>query len=61
MLISEETYQVLVERGYDSVNEYLEELEEDSGQDYTSVMMLAVMLGEYELFDGLVSCLEDFS
>lgn len=60
MLISEETYQVLLERGYDSVKDYLEELSDECGQPYSTVLMMAVLLGEEELFDGLVTSLEDF-
>ena len=59
MFISEKTYQVLLERGYDSVKDYLEELSDDYGQPYLPVLMLAVLLGEEELFDGLVTSLED--
>ena len=60
MFISEETYQVLTERGYDSVEDYLEELSDECEQPYSTVLMLAILLGEGELFDGLVTSLEDF-
>ena len=58
-MISTETMQVLEERGFDSVDEYLEDLADETGHDIESVHMLYSMLGETELFDGLVTSLQD--
>ena len=59
MKMSKETLQVLKEKGYDSLDEYLGELSEDSGVDIEAVYMAADVLGETELFDGLVSMIGD--
>ena len=59
MKMSKETLQVLKEKGYDSLDEYLGELSEDSGVDIEAVYMVADVLGETELFDGLVSMIGD--
>lgn len=58
-MISTETMQVLEERGFDSVDEYLEDLADETGHDIETVYMLYSMLGETELFDGLVTSLQD--
>lgn len=59
MKISKETLQVLEEKGYNSLDEYLETLSEDAGADIETIYMMADLLGETELFDGLVSMIED--
>lgn len=59
MKLSKETLQILKEKGYDSLDEYLGELSEDCDVDIEAVYMAADLLGETELFDGLVSSLGD--
>lgn len=59
MKYSNETLQILKENGYENLNEYLENLSEDTGADIETVYMMADLLGESELFDGLVSSLGD--
>lgn len=59
MKLSKETRQILKEKGYNSLDEYLGELSEDTGADIEAVYMAADLLGENELFDGLVSMVED--
>lgn len=59
MKVSKETLQVLEENGHENLNEYLENLSEDTGADIETVYMMADLLGESELFDGLVSALGD--
>ena len=59
MKCSKETLQILEENGYQDLNEYLENLSEDTGADIETVYMMADLLGESELFDGLVSALGD--
>lgn len=57
MKLSNETLQTLKENDYENLNEYLENLSEDTGADIDTVYMMADLLGESELFDGLVSAL----
>ena len=59
MKLSKETLQVLKDRGYKNLNEYLENLADSTGVDLEIVYMTADLLGENELFDGLVSMIED--
>lgn len=59
MKLSKEALQILKENGYENLNEYLENLSEDTGADIDIVYMMADLLGETELFDGLVSALGD--
>lgn len=59
MNLSKEALRILEENGYQDLNEYLENLSEDTGVDIDTVYMVADLLGETELFDGLVSSLED--
>lgn len=50
---------ILKERGYESKQEYIESLAAEYGYDYNDVAAVADLLGDDELFDGLVSVLED--
>ena len=59
MKISKETLQVLEDQGYENLNEYLENVSEDYGVDIETVYTMADLLGETELFDGLVSMIGD--
>lgn len=59
MELSKETKAILKDQGYENLNEYLENLSEEYGVDIETVYMMADLLGETELFDGLVSTLGD--
>ena len=61
MLISEETKEHLEELGYESLEEYFECLSEDYGVAMYAVKAIASILGESELFDGVVTAIEDAS
>ncbi len=61
MLISEETQTLLEEMGYNSIDEYFSDLAEDFGLLECEVEMLADVLGESELFDGLTVACQDRS
>ena len=47
--------------GYESREDYLEQLAEEYEQELQDVIMLAEVLGETEDFDGLVSAVQDMS
>ena len=53
------TENIYQRNGYENREEYLLCLSEDYGIDLETVHMLADMLGESEMFDGLISALED--
>jgi hypothetical protein len=55
------TDETLAEKGYDSREAYLEDLADIHGVDVENVTALADILGDEELFDGLVSSVEDLS
>lgn len=59
MKVSEETLDILHEQGYDNLSEYLVSLAEDYGVPLSYVEQLADILGQNELFDGLVCACED--
>lgn len=59
MNISKVTKAILKEQGYNSLDEYLANLSEDYDVDIEAVYMAADLLGETELFDGLVSVIGD--
>lgn len=59
MKLSKVTKEILKDQGYNSLDEYLENLSEEYGVDLVTVYMMADLLGETELFDGLVSSLGD--
>ena len=58
-MLSPETTKTLKENGYSNLREYLQALSDDYGVPYSVVISLYQMLGESELFDGLVSAVED--
>ena len=49
------------EKGYKNRKDYLESLALEMDVPYDAVLVTAQMLGPGEDFDGLVSCLEDFT
>jgi hypothetical protein len=59
LVCSPATTSVLLENGYSSLEEYLEELAEDNDLELEAVLALYDVLGENELFDGLVTAAED--
>ena len=61
MKISKQTLDILNEEGYVDLEDYLHCLVEDYCIDYEEVVALAELLGENELFDGLLSMLDDVS
>jgi len=44
-----------------TVREWLHQLSDTYGVDYTTVKQIALVLGPSELFDGLVSSIQDLS
>lgn len=54
-----ETIQVLKENGYDNIKEYLHDLADEYDVPYSVVVSLYNCLGDQELFDGLVSAVQD--
>lgn len=60
MLISNETLEQLNEQNYDSLDHYFQCLSEDYETSIEEIEDLAEILGESELFDGLISALEDY-
>lgn len=60
MTTSREVKQALENNGYSSKEEYLQELAEENGLDIETVYMVADLLGDSELFDGLVTALQDY-
>ena len=59
MKLSKVTKAILEDQGYENLDEYLENLSEEYGVDLVTVYMMADLLGETELFDGLVSMMGD--
>ena len=59
MNISKETKASLEVQGFVSLDEYLEILSEEYDVDLEIVYTMADLLGETELFDGLVSMIGD--
>lgn len=51
---------IYIEQGYESRKDYLECLSGDYDCPLENVIALADLLGEEEMFDGLVSALEDY-
>lgn len=58
--MNEETRSCLEELGYRSIKEYLLGLADEYEVSKETVFALYSVLGENELFDGLVSSLEDY-
>lgn len=46
-------------RGFETKEDYIRDLAEEMGVPFEDAMMLAELLGDTELYDGLVSSLED--
>lgn len=47
------------QNGYKNKKDYLQHLADSYGVDYESVYTLADLLGDSEMFDGLIAALED--
>ncbi len=58
-MLKPETIQVLKENGHDNIKEYLHDLADEYDVPYSVVVSLYQLLGESELFDGLVSAVQD--
>ena len=58
-MLKPETIQVLKENGYNNIKEYLHDLADEYDVPYSVVVSLYQLLGEQELFDGLVSAVQD--
>lgn len=58
-MLKPETIQVLKENGYGNIKEYLHDLADEYDVSYSVVVSLYQLLGESELFDGLVSAVQD--
>jgi len=58
-MLKPETIQSLKENGYDNIKEYLHDLAYEYDVPYSVVVSLYQLLGESELFDGLVSAVQD--
>jgi len=58
-MLKPETIQALKENGYDNIKEYLHDLADEYDVPYSVVVSLYQLLGEQELFDGLVSAVQD--
>lgn len=57
--LTESTLKTLKEKGYDTLRDYLLDLTDQYGVPFSVVCSLYKFYGESELFDGLVSALED--
>ena len=58
-MLKPETLKALKENGYNSLKEYLQDLADEYDVPYSVVVSLYQLLGESELFDGLVSAVQD--
>lgn len=58
-MLKSETMEVLRENGYNSLKEYLQDLANEYDVPYSVVVSLYNCLGESELFDGLISAVQD--
>jgi len=58
-MLKSETIKALRENGYDGLKEYLQDLADEYDVPYSVVVSLYNCLGESELFDGLVSAVQD--
>ena len=58
-MLKPETMEALKENGYNSLEEYLQDLSDEYNVPYSVVVSLYNCLGESELFDGLVSAVQD--
>ena len=61
MIISTDTQDTLERKGYENIEAYIEDLADEYTEgDTETVSELISILGEAELFDGVVSSLEDY-
>ena len=58
-MLKPETLEVLKENGYNSLKEYLQDLADEYDVPLYVVKELYMLYGESELFDGLVSAVQD--
>lgn len=58
-MLKPETMEVLRKNGCNSLKEYLQDLADEYDVPYSVVVSLYQLLGEQELFDGLVSAVQD--
>jgi hypothetical protein len=58
-MLKPETIETLEDYGFDSLEDYLQDLSEQYGVPQDVVNSLYEVLGESELFDGLVSAIQD--
>jgi hypothetical protein len=58
-MLKPETLEVLKENGYNSLEEYLQDLADEYGVPLYVVKEIYMLYGESELFDGLVSAVQD--
>ncbi len=59
--ISKDTLETIKRKGYDNLEDYIEQTAEEAGADTATAWELFYMLGENELFDGYISSLEDYA
>ena len=58
-MLKPETLKALKENDYNNLKEYLQDLADEYDVPYSVVVSLYQLLGESELFDGLVSAVQD--
>ena len=58
-MLKPETLKILKENGYNSLKEYLQDLSDEYNVPLFVVKELYMLYGESELFDGLVSAVQD--
>jgi len=58
-MLKPSTIEALQDNGFDTLEEYLQDLSEQYGVPEDVVTSLYDLLGESELFDGLVSAVQD--
>ncbi len=65
MTLTQETKDTLEELGYAASNkgleDYLQDLADDNGLDYDDVKAMFQVYGQEEMFDGLVTAVEDLT
>lgn len=57
--MTNETRKTLQDMGYGSLKEYLQAMADEYGLEYELVKELALLMGKDEMFDGLLTALED--
>jgi hypothetical protein len=58
-MLKPETIKTLEDYGFDTLEDYLQDLSEQYGVPEDVIYSLYDVLGEFELFDGLVSAIQD--